>query len=1247
VATAAAGGGAPEGAFTTSAASSGDTVTLITGDRVTLVKGADGKQAISFQAAPRGDGRPVGYTSYGDDGHLYVIPSDVVGLVPGKLDRNLFDVLALSAMAKDHPQDGLPVIVQETKAAARGAAKAPSWKSLGVTKDATLESISAVAGQVSADGAPELVDAVETPVGSVDKVWLDAPVVLHDTQSMPQIGAPAAWATGLDGTGVTVAVLDTGIDTTHPDLDGGVVSLARDFTGEGTTTDKVGHGTHVASTIAGSGEASGGAYRGVAFGAHLLNGRVLNSQGEGETSWIIDAMEWAATNGASIINMSLGVEGEYTDGTDPGSLAVDAISAKYGTLVVVAAGNDGYHGSSTVSTPGTADSALTVGAVDSGDHLAGFSSTGPRFGDAALKPDVVAPGVDIIAARASGIVAAQPFDDFYMYDSGTSMAAPHVAGAAAILKAARPDLTGPQLKAILMGSAQAAGNPVHSEGSGRIWIPGALAETVYASPASLSIGVFASPRPSQTPRTRTVTYTNPGDSPAVIHVGLSATASDGSAVPDGMVTLSTGTVTAPAHGTASVDVTIDPQADDPGTYTGALTASGPGFAAVRTVLGFTIEPTLETMRIEATQPDGKPVQDGSIATISGIDDPQFSQTVTFVDGAAQVRVPPGRYALLGWLVNASSPTNRFVDGFTTFTRDVDLTADTTVTLDGTKATPVHVTTAKKSKTYNVAETIVRQLPGRSYPVTAEVTMGTGGPSGGVVDELYVLGQNTPLVGDVSLNSRVVDDQPLLDVAATGHGRKVDVSTDLSYGVLSPHYLGKLSAPLVAAGTGTPAELAAAHVRGAVALVQDRGDETLNAQAQAAHDAGAKAVIVYGATGGPFLEDVELNRFLMMDPKVLPTLTLSRDVGLKLVDLAQHGGARLTGTGIDTPGYQYALGYLEDGIPKTLDYIADARNTAEVDVDVRAFAPDTPMSEWVTMDGGGTFTGFGYTYDGPLTGRKVYYSTDQGIRFQRTVTLSAPGGGSGTSGFDSAWVTYKPGQHVKETFFGQATHGGLLPSPTVPSAASVSRDGDQLTVNLPYRVDAAGHAQTWGPDQDTTGRFQLWAGDQQLVDSEYSNGYGEVPAGATSYRMKLETQRDVAWWPQSTDVTTEWGFTSSHTKAAAVLPLLQVRYDVKGLSSLNVGGRTTQVDLTVTHQDGSAGGAAVKSVKLWSSADGGKTWTPAKLVKDRRAAGYTATLTVPRGTTSVSLRSEASDSAGATFKETVIDAYAVGGSTSHH
>src|SRR5206468_2123352 len=137
------------------------------------------------------------------------------------------------------------------------------------------------------------------------------------------------------------------IDATHADLAGRVTS-AVDFSGSGNTVDHFGHGTHVASIAVGR--------KGVAPGAQLLVGKVLDDTGNGYESGIIEGMQWAADSGARVINMSLG--GDATDGTDPMSEAVNDLSASSGALFVIASGNEG--GDYTVGTPGAATSALTV-----------------------------------------------------------------------------------------------------------------------------------------------------------------------------------------------------------------------------------------------------------------------------------------------------------------------------------------------------------------------------------------------------------------------------------------------------------------------------------------------------------------------------------------------------------------------------------------------------------------------------------------------------------------------------------------------------------------------------------------------------------------------------------------------------------------------------------------------------------------------------------------------------------------------
>ncbi|MBB0233100.1 S8 family serine peptidase, partial [Streptomyces calidiresistens] len=175
-----------------------------------------------------------------------------------------------------------------------------------------------------------------------------------------RIGAPAARELGLDGEGVTVAILDTGIDATHPDLADRVVKQVN-FTDSPEIGDLFGHGTHVGSTVAGTGAASDGLYTGVAPGADLLDVKVLGGSGTGVESGVIAGMEWAVEQGADIVNMSLGER--VTDQIHAWEEALERLSAQSDTLFVVAAGNEGPFTAS-LRAPATAEAALTVGALD-------------------------------------------------------------------------------------------------------------------------------------------------------------------------------------------------------------------------------------------------------------------------------------------------------------------------------------------------------------------------------------------------------------------------------------------------------------------------------------------------------------------------------------------------------------------------------------------------------------------------------------------------------------------------------------------------------------------------------------------------------------------------------------------------------------------------------------------------------------------------------------------------------------------
>lgn len=298
------------------------------------------------------------------------MPADAfAALGSGRLDPRLFDVSTLLEYGYDDRRADLPLIIGGSDARSLTAPR-------GATVTRRLPAVNGMAvRQSKREGARAWKDLRGALATKTTRIWLDGKAVLSLDESVKQIGAPAAWEKGFTGTGVKVAILDSGVDDTHPDL-AGKVTARKNFTGDGTDADLTGHGTHVASTVAGGGVASGGRYRGVAPGATLLDAKVCPTR-MCEESAILAGMQWAAEQGARVANLSIGRP--EMPGFDPLEEAVQTLTEQYGMLFVVAAGNYGKQG--TVTSPATADAALAVGAVDGADQLARFSSQGPRASD--------------------------------------------------------------------------------------------------------------------------------------------------------------------------------------------------------------------------------------------------------------------------------------------------------------------------------------------------------------------------------------------------------------------------------------------------------------------------------------------------------------------------------------------------------------------------------------------------------------------------------------------------------------------------------------------------------------------------------------------------------------------------------------------------------------------------------------------------------------------------------------------------
>lgn len=344
----------------------------------------------------------------------------------------------------------------------------------------------------------------------VRRIAFDRLLLDSTERTAATIGATAVrQQLGLDGAGIGVAVIDSGVTSWHNDLADvnapGTQRVDRfvDFIdGQTSPSDGYGHGTHVAGIIAGNGADSGGARVGIAPNARLVVLKVLDAEGRGRISDVIAAVDYAVTHrqefNIRVINMSIGASVHESYNTDMLTVAAKR-AVEAGIVVVASAGNrgrnqDGAVQYGSIAAPGNAPWVLTVGASShmgtatrADDTIASFSSRGPTAIDYAAKPDLVAPGVGIYSLSApesrlyqshskyllSGIVSA-PYMP-YLSLSGTSQAAPVVAGTVALMLQANPTLTPNAVKAILQFTAQEyEGHPALAQGAGFLNAAGAV-----------------------------------------------------------------------------------------------------------------------------------------------------------------------------------------------------------------------------------------------------------------------------------------------------------------------------------------------------------------------------------------------------------------------------------------------------------------------------------------------------------------------------------------------------------------------------------------------------------------------------------------------------------------------------------------------------------------------------------------------------------------------------------------------------
>ena len=601
----------------------------------------------------------------------------------------------------------------------------------------------------------------------VKRVVADMPMhAFADSLNLTLINAPKVWSSlGSRGAGVTVAIIDTGIDYTHPALGSGFgpgfkVKGGWDFVNnDGDPMDDNGHGTHVSGIVAGQSDT----ITGVAPDVSLVAYKVLGANGSGSESNVIAAIERAAdpnqdgntADHVDVANLSLGGGGNPDD---PGCVAIDNATAA-GITFAIAAGNAAfvngiitYHN---IGSPGTARTAITVGASDLGDNIASFSSRGPNMRNMAIKPDVIAPGVSILSSLPG---------NHYGNLSGTSMASPHVAGAAALLKALHHDWTPAQIKLSLMNNATFVREEIMADGAGRIDAFAAATGTTRIDPPSISLGLAPIEMPNWT-ATRSLHVTNTGTQPVTYNIRSALTAGE-------QVTPSATSVTIPAGGATDVsfnfaiDNTLTPPSLQSLTGGGQIVLTNAAVPTDVHNIQFAFSKAARaTVTFDRAYPDSRWVNEARTNIV----------TAAFLDeNTSEVLMGSGKYDLVIYTPEFDSTIGAITGADFIAREGVTLNKDTTIALDSASV-PHTVTFGGRTETGQT-------LAGNGYASSMRVLL--GGANGGLTISYPWAPVHSMHASDVSTAKSLLVYEALLDTTANNyymiqHPTLAGVSDDVS------------------------------------------------------------------------------------------------------------------------------------------------------------------------------------------------------------------------------------------------------------------------------------------------------------------------------------------------------------------------------------------------------------------------------------------------------------------------------------
>ncbi|MFE5914972.1 S8 family serine peptidase [Streptomyces wedmorensis] len=1215
-------------------------VTLVTGDIVAVTTAADGRQSVDARAA---DGTSKVFQTFGEpNGDLYVYPSDVTDAVAsGAVDKRLFNVTQL---VKDGYGDNrsaeLPVIVSYAEQLSATTLKQRADALPASERGPVVDRLDMAGVRVEKSGAkafwqavkpvtkqPVKGRAVTAPAASrVAKLWYDGKVTATLDKSVPQIGAPEAWAAGYDGKGTKVAVLDTGIDPQNADVKDRIVKTASFVDGQ-TVQDGNGHGTHVAATIAGSGANADGRFKGVAPAADLIIGKVLDNSGSGGYAGILAGMEWAANEGADVVSMSLG--GPATAGGDVMTEAVDRLSASTGTLFVIAAGNAGP-GATTIGSPGTADSALTVGAVDKSDVLASFSSRGPRKGDYAIKPEITAPGVGIVAARAAGTTLGTPVNAYYTSLNGTSMATPHVAGAAAILAQRHPDWSGQRIKNALTAHAKPApAYTAYQQGNGRVDIPAALDPKLELS-GSGDFGLIEWQEGAYEKETRTITLSNPTGTDTTVTL----TSEFGTALPAGSLTLPAQPVTVPAGGTAEVPVVLDPTNVAVGEHTGRVVATTAGGATAHTVVGFTKEPRRYGLTLDFKDRRGG-TPDRVMYQLLGLDNNHF-ESVTFYSGHQELRLPAGKYTLTGQLNSRGGGKSSVPYATDLFTvAEIDLSdKDGSVTVDGTKATDFRAITPDEKRALENSE-ISHQLTRTTESRRRSMT-GVAGLVNWSDQHFGAIPAAKPTTGDLWTSFYQSRREPLVRATVTRPDSFTITAKTSSY---LERFEGTRSFDVIDVGAGTAADLAGKDLRGKAALLHVDSTLSASAQARAVEAAGASAIVLVPNNDSP--------QGVLVLGVTIPHIATSHADGDKLAASLVKGRTTVSLKGVKEAGYSYAGQWdFNNGIPADLNVTAGARDFAKIR---NSFHTDgTDRVGYYTMHSWGpypmtSFRSMQFLQQGHQRDDYVYAAPT--VTYGQNLMLSTT---YGAATLAETAKSYRPLQTTQESWSEPAMH----PSNWTSFACNFCR----TDVGTVFGGQAGGDSD---PDHYLKGgRARAWT---YYRNGEQITGNAQIMVKEKAdYLFVEENSRatDYKGITLGTKVRTEYGFSSAaptsmevedckatvpSATTCAALPVVLLDYGMNTdiLNRVPAGDRYS-FTVDASRSKGWTGSATMTGAKVSVSYDDGATWQSVDVERidgdSFRASYRTPKLAAANGF--VAVKVEVGDDAGNRTVQTINRAYAL-------